>query len=31
MIGGKGVSGETERQDDIRIRTAAGVPLPLTV
>ena len=31
MIGGKGVSGETERQDDIRIRTAAGVPLPMTV
>ena len=31
VIGGKGVSGETERQDDIRKRTAAGVPLPLTV
>ena len=31
VIGGKGVSGETERQDDIRIRTAAGVPLSLTV
>ena len=31
VIDGKGVSGETERQDDIRKRTAAGVPLPLTV
>ena len=31
VIGGKGVSGETERQDDIRDRTAGGVPLPLTV
>ena len=31
MIREKGVSGETERQDDIRIRKTAGVPLPLTV
>lgn len=31
MIREKGVSGETERQVDIRIRTAAGVSLPLTV
>lgn len=31
MIREKGVSGETERQDVIRIRKTAGVPLPLTV
>ena len=31
VIGEKGVSGETERQDNFRERTAAGVPLPLTV